>query len=104
MPLKIGFDPGDGEIHAVIRDGCKVRLELSDPSLSEYQKICAQQDGLRGFLLYENHVLMRDFHLEPEGMLRIYCPACSTQYIITSEEYNSALEMFYKTGKEWWQI
>ena len=105
MSLKIHFDNSGGDTHIIVRDGCSVWLNPEDLNLSGYQRVCAQQQGLRGFLLYENIYIMEEFHLKSEENFRIYCPSCNTEYIITKDKYESALEAFCKSENqnEWWK-
>ena len=94
MALKIEFDNSGGDIHIIIRDGCQIQLDPEDKRLSNLQGVCAQQPGLRGYLLYENIYFTPEFRFDPEKEFRIFCPRCETEYVITQEMYTRGLENF----------
>ena len=101
MALKIEFDNSGGEIHIIIRDGCQVQLDPEDRRLSDLQRVCAQQPGLRRFLLLENINLTKEFRFDPETEFELFCPTCETRYVVTREMYNAAIEDFNQGYRRW---
>ena len=104
MVLKIDFENADGEIHIIITDGCQVQLNPEDRRLSHLQRVCAQQPGLRRFLLLENINLTAEFRFDPEKEFRIFCPTCETEYIITQLRYEQELEDFNRRYRKMWGL
>jgi len=104
MVLKIDFENADGEIHIIITDGCQIQLDPEDRRLSDLQRTCAQQPGLRRFLLLENIYLTKEFRFEPKREFKIFCPTCKTEYIITQETYTRELEEFSRKYREKWGL
>ena len=104
MALKIEFDNSGGEIHIIIRDGCQVQLDPEDRRLSDLQRVCAQQPGLRRFLLLENINLTKEFRFDPEIEFRIFCPKCETWYVITQKQYTRELADFSRRYRERWNL
>lgn len=102
MTLEIRFDNSGGDIHLIAIDGCWKQLDPEDQRLSPYQRICAQQEGLRGFLLYENIDVLEGFRLD-NGKIRFYCPTCDTEYFITEDQYKKSLEEFCSSEEAKWQ-
>ena len=101
MPLKIEFDNSGGDIHIMIRDGCRIRKDQEDPNLSDFQKIT--REGLQGYLVYMNCYPFEIFYFDQEERLKIYCPTCKSEYSLTREEYNKKLDEFWRIEDEKWR-
>jgi len=104
MPLKIDFENADGEIHIIITDGCQVQLDPEDRRLSPLQRTCAQQLGLRRFLLYENIYFTPEFRFYDKRSFNVFCPTYNTEYLITKEDYELALEEFCEEYRIKWEL
>lgn len=100
--LTITFNSCKGDIHIIAMDGCNILLNPDDPRLSPYQRACAQQDGLRDYLLYENIGVLEEFHVKKDKKLKIYCPTCNTEYFLAERRYKKLLNDFCSFGKNDW--
>jgi hypothetical protein len=106
MALKISFDcraykedksPNlEFGVHLILSDGCMIDLKGIE-GLSQAQKqsleTVKRDDRKKHFLLYQNTKLL-DRLFDPQGVLKVFCPTCENEYILTRQDYQEAYERF----------
>jgi hypothetical protein len=83
-------------VHLILSDGCMIDLEGME-GLSEAQKqslnAVKRDDRRKRFLLYQNTKLV-DRLFDLQGVLKVFCPTCENEYLLTRSDYQEAYERF----------
>lgn len=110
MALKISFDcraykedklPNlEFGVHLILSDGCMIDLKgIEGEGLSEAQRqsleTVKRDDKKRRFLLYQNTKFV-DRLFDRHGVLKVFCPTCESEYVLTREDYEEAYDRFGK--------